>query len=185
VVGAILTLSVRPNERRNIMEDNALYRALIALGKSYEDARSGGWICGTLYDFDPGHAKHCANGLLTWHMIGDARYIGPASDDEPQYAEALRMAAVALVKTAPENVREQILADAGERRKRNLLFPENALMGNLENTLIDINDAADPVTCEPLLTEEMAAAWFERAFDLLAKELPAPVTPTVTFGAPR
>lgn len=150
-----------------------LYKALIALGKSYEDAHSGGWICGALCDVErPKHPK-CINGLLTWHTVGVASYI---SSVNTEYAKALHMAAVALIKTSPENVREEIMFNAGEITKQTLISPEDAAMAHLENLLIEINDQDDPITTEPLLTSEMAAAWFERAFDLLAQELPEPIS---------
>lgn len=151
----------------------ALYSALVALGKSYEDARSGGWNHSLLCDFEDERQPKCANGLLTWNMYGGIDYIGLA---RARHTDALRLAAVALIKTAPEDVREQIIANfSGDRSIRRLLDPASASLQDLENCLIEINDQHDS-DGEPLLTGETASAWFERAFDLLAQELPEPIS---------
>lgn len=54
---------------------NPLYKALITLGRSYEDARAGGWICGSVWEQTLPGAPKCVNGLLTFHLDKTPSYI--------------------------------------------------------------------------------------------------------------
>lgn len=155
---------------------NALYDAIIALDRSARDATNGGWICGMLFDttFD---GPKCVNGLITWHL-GENRlgarepcYItnGDMTDEQ---REAALIAGRALLKTVPEEVLEHVGFEYNDE-EIDVMGP-----GCVENRLIDINDVEvyddDLKRDTPVLNGMLAAAWFNRALELLAQQMPEP-----------
>lgn len=151
----------------------ALYSALVALGKSYEDARSGGWICGTILALDDyrgevAGAPKCINGLVTFHLGEYPCYLTEL-EQASSNREAGKIAGAALIKTRPVELETEIFGEnPTEAMKELLRNPDEAELLAIENTLISINDS-------PLMDAKTASAWFERAFDLLAVRLPDPI----------
>lgn len=164
-----------------------LYDAVMTLGRSYEDARSGGWLCGDLGHVD---GPKCVNGLITFHLSDHNQVTYITRLRSLRETAAARMAAVALVRVRPTEFDEQLLIewDASERESTRdaLRNPDNATTQKLENILITINDLEDGTEDSWLLDATTASAWFERAFDLLAQDLPDPLPSEslVETGAP-
>ncbi len=188
----------------------ALYSAVMALARSAEDARRGGWICQDLGRRD---TPKCVNGLVTWNITwptvynqhqtdvhlfggdywdlsfrlgyGKVKYIYDLKDEEG--GEAALLAGQALLKTCPSWGRQLIIdnfedvEDVEFEAKLNAMFadPDSSTdVGLLGDSLAMINDATDGVG--PLLGAADAAAWFDRACDLLAERLPDPLPTALT-----
>lgn len=154
---------------------NALYDAIIILGRSARDAANGGWICGMLSEGGDTGPK-CVNGLLTWHLgpnrLGVQEPLYITNDDlTDAQREAALLAGRALLKTAPVEVDDYLVPFTDK---------EIDLMsaGSVENRLVEINDAETDENI-PVLNSVLAAAWFNRALDLLAQQLPDPDVLTV------
>lgn len=148
-----------------------LYDAIMTLGRSAQDAANGGWTCGELgWSSGP----KCVNGLITWHLgAKHACYITEDMKLSKNQQQAALIAARALAETAPSEVVPYLGRKwSGTDLRSWPLLP----VDDLEDLLVAINDAE---TDEPVLNSEMAAAWFSRAMDLLAQQLPDPL-PTLT-----
>jgi hypothetical protein len=170
---------------------SVLYDAVMILGRSDTVIDRTGWLCGSLGHTD---GPKCVNGVLTVASGSkDACYIYGAIAHNK---EALRMAGATLVRTTPVSI-EQLEATTSMRDDFQLpnsvyaVFesPEGCSLEHLGDTLALINDhynsAADYEEGNPYLNEDSAREWFDRAFDLLAQQLPTPLpAPAVTFGAP-
>ena len=174
-----------------------LYDAVMALARSASDARNGGWLCGALGSHT---GPKCVNGLVTWNMTwprlyNDGLTFSPGvmslyggvhylyGDDLPKEKhEAARIAGVALIKTRPpyDELIMRDLDDDGRSRMLELFAePEMADDEFRGDTLALINDLATR-DGEPLLSASDAAAWFDRACDLLAEQLPEPLPSALT-----
>lgn len=167
----------------------ALYSAIIALGRSATDARRGGWLCGGLGD--PGVGPKCVNGLITWHL-GATYPVYLHALERMEDRKAASLAGRALLRTTPV----EALKMMGECGDYGATLQKIAALDGLSDSavaslLATINDMRvgenddferELDDLEPLLNGETAAAWFERALDLLAKQLPEPIpaTPPLT-----
>ena len=156
-----------------------LYRAVMILGRSMEDIKGYGWICGTIGDHIGG--PKCANGILTV-SAGVSHHKRPLyiySDEVPlEMREPLVVAAHALIQNAPAEVLAEfpLISTIPPREWHSLV--------KLGDQLVNINDAAVPTEehdedgeaiYRKILNRELAYAWFERAFDKLAEQLPEPI----------
>lgn len=167
-----------------------LYDAIMSLGRSADDARHGGWICGALGSYT---GPKCVNGLVTMHLTWPTKFYnnGPVAIANPQLLgevtyienlppdarEAGRIAGIALIKTRPTEYDKTVLAlyDEGKGKVESLLSnPDQGSLGLLGNVLATINDIEEYDETAVLGATE-AAAWFDRAFELLAAELPDPI----------
>lgn len=189
----------------------ALYSAIMALARSADDARKGGWLCGALGE--GGNGPKCVNGLVTWNMtwpnfynaakefqldiegnriviegnrivdlkedFGKVTYIY-ATDLSEREKEAGRIAGIALIKTRPQEWDELVISDCettNELPKTMRLFENPDACDDLVllgDTLARINDVEDREG-DQMLGPLSAAEWFERAFEVLIKELPDPL----------
>lgn len=170
---------------------NTLYRAVELLGRAITSIRTEGWMHGTLGY--PGEPK-CANGLLTAASGGYPENItGCVWRDEAP----LKLAAVTLIEASPfspdeviQRVNDFLNQDEGQRAA--LVEPSTTMATrSLAVALIAINDHRKPIYRltpegeiadftilgwgDNALNRADAEAWFERAFDALAAQLPEPL----------
>mgnify|MGYP003576766578 CR=1 FL=1 len=163
-----------------------LYNGVMILGRSLTDIKTWGWACGTLGERSKG--PKCVNGILTVSAGASVPvYIGQM----PGSREPLRLAAVALLQTAPADIVKRILDAAATDYKGEdaedikpflhaLKHPEHcANMDTLGSVLARINDDANEDG--DTLDKWTAAAWFERALDKLAEQLPDPLPRAKTY----
>lgn len=160
-----------------------LYDAIMTLGRSASDARNGGWVC---EEIGTAHSPKCVNGLITWHLGWICPQYITQMFVEPKVQAAETAAALlagrALLRTIPEGARE-----LAEERGWLLDDPDTKTDKGVEDDLVEINDLNigtgeydenGDEYMEPFLNYEQAAEWFERALDLLAKDLPDPIPAT-------
>lgn len=169
-----------------------LYNGVIVLGRSITMIDRTGWECGSLgTQFGP----KCVNGIVS--MSGGTLYPKYIDEVPGEMHGPVRLAAVALIETCPSEIREAWLtawalriSEAAEGTDENdqlkkllriLQEPQTEQdLGELGNMLALLNDRYTRGGC-PILNKDSARAWFERAFDKLAAQLPEPLPPRKTF----
>jgi hypothetical protein len=160
---------------------NNLYEAVMIVGRSIEEIDRTGWTCGAL---GVKNTPRCANALLS--VSSERRmpeYIYDAARRAPETAMPLRLAAKALFETAPEEAMKVVRKawdedpDGYWEFEKAFNDPLNGDLGYIGDGLAQINDAdhIDSGSEVPILTTKTARAWFQRAFDKLAEELPEPI----------
>lgn len=156
-----------------------LYDAIMALGRSADDARGGGWICGEL---GARSGPKCVNGLVTWHL-GSDRPTYLAQMESPEGRESAIIAGRALLRCVPNEVVEEMSKqqDNYSESLRNLREQDSLKDAKVEDVLVSINDLRETPASEfddegpPFLNGESAAQWFLAGLDQLATQLPKPI----------
>ena len=180
-----------------------LYAAVEILGRSVDDVDRFGWGHCTLGQ-TPSDMK-CVNGTLSiatsntfGFSMGKPLYAYATARQHTETREPLRIAQIALLRTVPQDIAKVALDGEWNENVSAMLAKYEAGTLDLDeriefdewlgSRLVEINDEATkpvltmvggkPVTIKKsvaLLGKDEARAWYMRALDLLAKELPEPL----------